>query len=253
MDTRSTGVGARCASRRQDSSRSTSRWISIWARLRGQSENRGTNCKTAATSIKKKGLVDATAQKMMTRFLESLGYKEVVLKSDGERSLVKMKMEAAKKARGLRRALPEEWPAGGSCSNGEAEAAVKEVKWRCKANLLSLDKKLDGGVPEGRQGRSRWEEIRGEKHREKWVKAMPEFGEKSMVKPGHAQQVRVNPGDDGCWGGRGHTGSTRVPCDIKKYVNQQQIQKDEQAAVPLVVVAGAPRPEVEPPEEHHGR
>ena len=44
----------------------------------------------AATSIKTKGLVDATAQKMMTRFLESLGYKEVVLKIDGEGSLVKM-------------------------------------------------------------------------------------------------------------------------------------------------------------------
>ena len=153
-----------------------------------------------ATSMERKGLVDATAQKMLTRFLESLGYKEVVLKSDGERSLVKMKMEAAKKARGLKKAVPEESPAGDSRSNGEAEAAVKEIKWRCKANLLALDKKLEGGVPEGHpitywaprysaeqhgrfkvgaDGRTPEERRTGKR----WVKAMPEFGEKIMVKP----------------------------------------------------------------------
>ena len=129
---------------------------------------------------------DATVQKMMTRFLESLGYKEVVLKSDGERSLVKMKMEAAT-------------PAGDSRSNGEAEAAVKEIKWRCQANLLALDKKLDGGVPEGhpitywaprysaeQHGRFKvGADARNNGRNADWqkVKATPEFGEKIMVKP----------------------------------------------------------------------
>ena len=40
------------------------------------------------------------------------------MKSDGERAIVKMKMEAAKKARGVRKAAPEESPAGDSKANG---------------------------------------------------------------------------------------------------------------------------------------
>ena len=186
-----------------------------------------------ATSMERKGLVDATAQKMLTRFLESLGCKEVVLKSDGERSLVKMKMEAAKKARGLKKAVPEESPAGDSRSNGEAEAAVKEIKWRCKANLLALDKKLDGGVPEGHpitywaprysadgrfkvgaDGKTPEERRTGKR----WVKAMPEdhgqacwrWKERRLGKngqrevPKHAQQVRVRLGHDGRRSGGRH-------------------------------------------------
>ena len=81
-----------------------------------------------ATAINQKGVVDLTAQKALTRFLEILGYREVVLKSDGERSLVKMKMEAAKQARGVSRAVPEESPQGDARANGQAEVAVKEVK-----------------------------------------------------------------------------------------------------------------------------
>ena len=89
-----------------------------------------------ATAINQKGVVDLTAQKALTRFLEILGYREVVLKSDGERSLVKMKMEAAKQARGVSRAVPEESPQGDARANHQAEVAVKEVKWRIRAILL---------------------------------------------------------------------------------------------------------------------
>lgn len=44
-----------------------------------------------ATSLNQKGAVDLTGQKLLTRFLEILGYKEIVLKGNGEHSLVKMK------------------------------------------------------------------------------------------------------------------------------------------------------------------
>ena len=41
-----------------------------------------------ATALEKKGVNDGAAQKILTKYLELLGYREVVLKSDGERALV---------------------------------------------------------------------------------------------------------------------------------------------------------------------
>ncbi|CAK9071194.1 Copia protein [Durusdinium trenchii] len=83
------------------------------------------------------------------RFLELLGYKEIVLKSDGEHSLVRMKKAAGRDAKNLVKTICEESPAGDSRANGEAEAAVREIKWRIKAIHLMLEKKFDGGLPEG--------------------------------------------------------------------------------------------------------
>ncbi|CAK9008497.1 unnamed protein product, partial [Durusdinium trenchii] len=82
-------------------------------------------------------------------FLELLGYKEIVLKSDGEHSLVRMKKAAGRDAKNLVKTICEESPAGDSRANGEAEAAVREIKWRIKAIHLMLEKKFDGGLPEG--------------------------------------------------------------------------------------------------------
>ena len=104
---------------------------------------------TMATALNQKGVVDLTGQKLLTRFLELLGYKEIVLKSDGEHSLVRMKKAAGRDAKNLVKTICEESPAGDSRANGEAEAAVREIKWRIKAIHLMLEKKFDGGLPEG--------------------------------------------------------------------------------------------------------
>ena len=70
----------------------------------------------AAVALKQKA--DSTGQKTGTRFLETLGYPEVVMQSDGERAIVKMKIEAAKKARGV-------VTGGGTKANGVAEQAAR--------------------------------------------------------------------------------------------------------------------------------
>ena len=153
-----------------------------------------------ATAIARKGVVDNTAQKLLARFMELLGYKELVLKSDGERPLVKMKVEAAKIARGVRKAISEESPQGDSKANGHAEAAVRELKWRVRAIHLMINKKFGEEVNEdhplvtwmpryaaeqcnrfkvGEDGRTPEERRTGKR----WIKPMPLFGEKILVKP----------------------------------------------------------------------
>ena len=153
-----------------------------------------------ATAVERKGVIDPTAQKLLTKFIELLGYKELVMKSDGERPLVRLKIEAAKAAKGLRKAVNEESPQGDSKANGMAEAAVKEVKWRIRAIHLMLNKKFNVEVNQdhplitwvpryaaeqcnrfkvGNDGRTPEERRTGKK----WVKPMPVFGEKILVKP----------------------------------------------------------------------
>ena len=184
-------------------------------------------------------------QKALTRFLEILGYREVVLKSDGERSLVKMKMEAAKQARGVSRAVPEESPQGDARANGQAEAAVKEVKWRIRAILLTLAKKFEGGVPQGHPltywaPRYAAEQINrfkiGEDGRtpderrtgKKWVKPMPLFGEKILVKPaGKARR------------GEGRRRDERSPLGRKEV---RRAQQEQLPAPPVVIIGASPGP-----------
>ena len=55
-----------------------------------------------------------------------MGHTDFVNKSGGEKSLVALKQKAAQEAGA--QGMPEESPVGVSQSNGEAEAAVKEVK-----------------------------------------------------------------------------------------------------------------------------
>ena len=153
-----------------------------------------------ATALEKKGGADSTGRKLLTRFLELLGYKEMVLKSDGEHAMVKLKKDAAREAATITKAVFEESPAGDSKANGEAEAAVREVKWRIRAIHLTLEKKLgikleDGHplvqwIPRyaaeqanrfriGADGRTPEERRTGKK----WVKPLPLYGEKILIKP----------------------------------------------------------------------
>ena len=154
-----------------------------------------------ATALKSKGnALDLTARKLLTKFIELLGYKEVVLKSDGEHSLVRLKQAAGKEAKCLVRAVCEESPAGDSRANGEAESAVKEIKWRIRAINLMVEKKFGAPLPEGHplatwipryaaeqanrfrvgtDGKTPEERRTGKK----WIKPTPIFGEKVMIKP----------------------------------------------------------------------
>ena len=153
-----------------------------------------------ATALEKKGVNDGAAQKILTKHLELLGYREVVLKSDGERALVSLKTLAARNAKCVARAINEESPVGDSKANGEAEAAVKEVKWRIRAIIMTLEKKLNTKIPEGHplltwipryaaeqsnrfkvghDGRTPEERRTGKK----WIRPMPLFGERIMIKP----------------------------------------------------------------------
>ena len=154
-----------------------------------------------ATALKSKGnALDLTARKLLTKFIELLGYKEVVLKSDGEHALVRLKQAAGKEAKCLVRAVCEESPAGDSRANGEAESAVREIKWRIRAINLMVEKKFGAPLPEGHplatwipryaaeqanrfrvgtDGKTPEERRTGKK----WIKPTPIFGEKVMIKP----------------------------------------------------------------------
>lgn len=102
-----------------------------------------------ATALEKKGNPDTTAQKLLTRFIELLDWKQIVLKSDGEHTLVKLKKAAGRAAQTVNKVVCEESPAGDSKANGEAEAAVREIKWRIRAITMMVEKKFGGTLPEG--------------------------------------------------------------------------------------------------------
>ena len=153
-----------------------------------------------ATSLEGKGSSDAIAQKLLTKFIELIGWKELTLKSDGEHSLVKIKKKAGKEAQNLHKVIYEESPAGDSRANGEAEAAVKEIKWRIRAITMTLKKKIGGDLPDGHpllQWIPRYAAEQANRFRvgadgktpeerrtgKKWIKALPMFGEKVMIKP----------------------------------------------------------------------
>jgi hypothetical protein len=153
-----------------------------------------------STSLREKGVADLTATKLLAKFLDVLGYREVVLKSDGERALIALKRAAARQSKGLVRAIHEESPKGDSKANGEAEQAVREIKWRVRAITMMLEKKLNTKLPEGHplltwvpryaaeqsnrfkighDGRTPEERRTGKR----CLKPMPLFGERIMVKP----------------------------------------------------------------------
>lgn len=150
-----------------------------------------------STSLREKGVADLTATKLLAKFLDVLGYKEVVLKSDGERALIALKRAAARQSKGLVRAIHEESPKGDSKANGEAEQSVREIKWRVRAITMMLEKKLNVKLPEGHplltwvpryaaeqsnrfkighDGRTPEERRTGKR----WLKPMPLFGERIM-------------------------------------------------------------------------
>ena len=94
----------------------------------------------AATTVKAKGN-DEYAVKFFAGFLQQLGYQRFINKSDNERSLVALKTKAVESLPGVE-AVPKESPEGDHQANGEAEAAVREVKRQVRVMKSSLDEKL---------------------------------------------------------------------------------------------------------------
>ena len=79
----------------------------------------------AATFVDAKGATPY-AVKFTSNFLKHLGYRKVVMKSDGEHAIVALKESVAKEA-GVEY-VPEESPVGDHQANGLAENACREVK-----------------------------------------------------------------------------------------------------------------------------
>ena len=95
--------------------------------------------RVAATFVQAKGS-DPYAIKFGSSFLESTGYRQVVLKSDGEPSIVALKARCAEEARV--EGVPQESGPGDHQANGEIEAAVREVKRQCRVLKYALESKL---------------------------------------------------------------------------------------------------------------
>ena len=247
-----------------------------------------------ATALEKKGNPDTTAQKLLTRFLELLGWKNIVLKSDGEHTLVKLKKAAGRDAQTVNKVVCEESPAGDSKANGEAEAAVREIKWRIRAITMMVEKKFGGTLPEGHPLLTwvpRYAAEQANRHRvgadgktpeerrtgKRWVKALPVFGEKIMVKPAgkgrRGDLTRMKEArfvgchnrfgsilamtrdgvvvgssyhilsEDQKWGEL-EDDLRGAPWDVRTYVKKKPVEGQQQLALaaPMPVIAGAPVP-----------
>ena len=93
-----------------------------------------------AKTIPSKGVENPYATKVLAGFLESSGYKKVVLKSDQEPSMVSV-CKAARKEVDVE-IVPEHSPVGESQSNGDVERAVQSVQGLARTIKDALETKL---------------------------------------------------------------------------------------------------------------
>ena len=98
----------------------------------------------AATFVDAKGSTPY-AVKYFSNFLKTLGYKRVLLQSDGEPSIVALKVQAATAA-GVE-GVPRESPVGDHQGNGQIEQVCKEIKMHIRVGRSALEEKL--GQPLG--------------------------------------------------------------------------------------------------------
>ena len=98
----------------------------------------------AATFVDAKGPTPY-AVKYFSNFLKTLGYKRVLLQSDGEPSIVALKVQAATAA-GVE-GVPRESPVGDHQGNGQIEQVCKEIKMHIRVGRSALEEKL--GQPLG--------------------------------------------------------------------------------------------------------
>lgn len=93
----------------------------------------------AATFVDSKGATPY-AVKFAAAFLKNLGYRKVVMKSDGEHSIVALKEAAAREA--AIESVPEESPVGDHQANGLAENAIREVKRQIRVLRSALEESI---------------------------------------------------------------------------------------------------------------
>jgi len=100
----------------------------------------------AATFVDAKGCTPY-AVKFVRNFYRSLGYRRLVAKSDGERAIVALKLQAAKEAQV--EAVPKESPEGDSKANGAIEVCIREIKRQIRVMRSVLEEKLGKQLSEG--------------------------------------------------------------------------------------------------------
>ena len=93
----------------------------------------------AASYVPAKGC-EPFATKFFAAFVQRMGHREFINKSDGEHSLKALKEKAAEVAGA--RGIPEESPVGDSKANGEIESGVKEIKGMMRSVRSDLESKL---------------------------------------------------------------------------------------------------------------
>ena len=160
-----------------------------------------------AHMVSKKGITHEFGADAMIEDLEKLGYKEVILRCDGEPALKAVQEEV--KARSIYQTIMENSPAGDSRANGAAERAVQAVEEQVRVVRhgleMRLGMKISGKHPfvcwliehasdlllkyqVGEDGKTGYQRLKEKKYRGDEV----EFGEKVhyRLKKGSAQERR---------------------------------------------------------------
>ena len=93
----------------------------------------------------RKGLASDHGVQQLLKDIETLGYRKVCLKCDGEPALIAIQQEVVKRRQF--ETLLENCPAGDSQANGVAERAVQAVAQQVRVLRYSLQYKLGAVVP----------------------------------------------------------------------------------------------------------
>ena len=100
------------------------------------------------TKMKYARMVEAKGQHWysqitLVRIIRQLGYNRIILKSDGERSIVSLKEEVAKELKNEHiEVVLEESPTGSSGSNGEVERAIREIQGQIRTMKIALESRI---------------------------------------------------------------------------------------------------------------
>ena len=91
--------------------------------------------------VPRKGMVSQHGADALEKDIEKMGYKEIILKSDGEPAIRAVQEEV--KRRRIENTILENSPPGDSRANGLAERAVKELSGQVRALRAGLQARLE--------------------------------------------------------------------------------------------------------------
>ena len=128
----------------------------------------------ASSPVPQKGIdSDEYSTRRVLRFLEFLGYRDLVLKSDQKAALGKV-LRHAKAHRGEgTQTMTEESPVKDSQSNGSIERSIQTVERQARTLKLALENCIGRKLEVGPDGRNPYPRLRGKKMKQPLV----EFGE----------------------------------------------------------------------------